>query len=148
MKLLGNWKRTQTQPPPSDGKQRHVLTWSDDQTGLEVTCEATLFSDFPAVEWLLRLRNRGDKDTPILENLRPLDLKIGVGEKESVVFHHAKGSNSQPDDYLTIDADLASANGSRCRRRAPDRRPICRTSTSSGRTADWSGPSAGRANGH
>ena len=105
--LLGRWKRKTTQQPPANGRQQHAITWADEQTGLEVTCEATLFSDFPAVEWLLRLRNAGDKDTPILENIRPLDLSIGVGEKESVVFHHAKGSSSQPDDYVTIDAALA-----------------------------------------
>jgi len=50
--LLGHWKRKETQQPPADDRQRHVLTWADEQTGLEITCEAVLFSDFPAVEWL------------------------------------------------------------------------------------------------
>ena len=105
--LLGQWKRKTTQEPPANGRERHAITWADEQTGLEVTCKATVFTDFPAVEWLLRLRNAGTKDTPILSDIRPLDLRIGVGDKESVVFHHAKGSSFQPDDYVTLDPAVA-----------------------------------------
>lgn len=112
--LLAHWKREVTALPPADGRERHTVTWTDERSGLQVACEITLFSDFPAVEWLLRLRNMGDKDSAILENIRPLDLGIGVGEKETVVFHHAKGSTYEAwrfnprDDFAAIDTVLAS----------------------------------------
>jgi len=105
--LLGRWTRKATQEPPARGRERHTITWTDEQTGLEVACEAMVFTDFPAVEWLLRLKNTGSKDTPILSEIRPLDLRIGLGEKEPVLFHHAKGSSFQADDYVTIDAPVS-----------------------------------------
>jgi alpha-galactosidase len=104
--LLNQWKRTTVDGPATAARRRHTITWTDERTGLSVVCEATVFSDFPAVEWVLRLRNTSDKDTPIIENIQPLDLKIGVGEKEATVFHHAKGSTMTAEDYETIDAAL------------------------------------------
>ncbi len=80
--------------PPADGKEKHTITWLDPETGLEITCEVTVFSDFPAVEWLIRLKNTGAKDSPILEGIRPLDVTVGLDDKEKVVFHHAKGSDA------------------------------------------------------
>jgi len=106
--LLPQWKRSIIHEPPANGSQRHTITWSDEQTGLEVTCEATVFSDFPAVEWLLRLKNTSNKDTPILQDIRPLDLKIGLDEKEPVIFHHIKGSTDRADDFESIDTALPS----------------------------------------
>ncbi len=105
--LLGRWSRSVRHLPPADGKEKHTITWLDPETGLEVTGEVTVFSDFPAVEWLIRLKNTGAKDSPILEGIRPLDVTVGVDDKEKVVFHHAKGSDAGAEDYATIDAALA-----------------------------------------
>jgi alpha-galactosidase len=105
--LLGGWKRSVSHLPPADGRERHTVTWLDAGSGLEVACEVTVFADFPAAEWLLRLKNTGSKATPILEGIRPLDVNVGVGDQEAVVFHHAKGSDAGADDYATIAAALA-----------------------------------------
>ena len=104
--LLEQWKRKTTDEPAAVGSQRRTITWTDEQTGLEVSCEATVFSDFPAVEWILWLKNKSDKETPILEDLRPLSLKIGVDEHETAIFHYARGSTMSAQDYQTIDATL------------------------------------------
>jgi alpha-galactosidase len=104
--LLDRWKRNVSHEPQAGNLQRHTVTWTDEHTGLLVVCEATVFSDFPAVEWVLRLKNTSDKDTPIIENIQPLDLKIGLNDNEPVVFHHAKGSTMSSEDYETIDAAL------------------------------------------
>ena len=104
--LLARWKRSVRSIPPADGKERHTITWLDPETGLEVACEVAGFSDFPAVEWLVRLKNTGAKNTPILEGIRPLDVNVGADETDAVVFHHARGSDAGPDDYTTIDAAL------------------------------------------
>ena len=105
--LLGRWRRKVVSRPAGAGRRRHTVTWTDDETHLAVICEATVFADYPAVEWLLRLKNTGSKATPVLEDIQPLNLGVGVGEKETVVFHHAKGSNFQRDDYLPIAAAIA-----------------------------------------
>lgn len=118
--LLGSWKPAQANPPAEAGRQHRSVTWTDPATGLEVTAEATLFPDFPsAVEWVLFFKNTGAADTPILENILPLDLRIAVPEKGGVALHHAKGSTCAADDFLPIDqavppdgkVDLAPGGG-------------------------------------
>jgi len=105
--LLPTWKRTHKRQPPEDGRERHVVTYADPATGLEVSCEVALFADYPAVDWVLRLRNTGRADTPILENILPLDLRISVPKKGDVVLHHAHGSSCAPTDFLPIDQAVA-----------------------------------------
>lgn len=104
--LLGSWKRTHVEQPGADGRQQHTTTFTDPETGLEVTCEAMLFAEFPAVEWVLRLRNTGTADTPILENIQALDLRAGVPEKGPVVLHHAHGSTCAATDFLPLEQPL------------------------------------------
>jgi alpha-galactosidase len=110
-KLLSQWERIARNLSAVSGKERRVTTWTDKRTGLEITCEMTLFTDFPAVEWLLRLKNTGTQPTPILENIRPLDMTLPLDDRGPIVFHHAKGSNSAADDYMTIDTPLAAGQG-------------------------------------
>jgi alpha-galactosidase len=105
--LLPAWKRTEAKAPAEAGRERRSVTWADPATGLEVTAEITLFADSPAVEWVLYFKNAGAADTPMLENILALDLKIGVPEKGEVVLHHAKGSTCAADDFLPIDQPMA-----------------------------------------
>lgn len=105
--LLPTWKRSHTEQPAPDGREKHVITYADPATGLEVICEATMFEDYPAVEWLLRLRNTGSADTPMIENIRPLDLRVTAPSKGDVILHHAHGSTCEPTDFLPIDTMVA-----------------------------------------
>ena len=102
--LLHGSKRSTSSEPAANGRQQHRITWTDEKTGLEVTCEATVFSDFPAVEWLLRLKNTSNQPTPIIEKILPLDVSVGLDEQEAVTVHHAEGSTMTANDYRTIDA--------------------------------------------
>ena len=102
-KLLPGWRQTNHEESAADGRERRVATYADPATGLEVTCEATLFAGYPAAEWVLQFHNSGKADTPILENILPLDATLGVPENGSVVLHHARGSVCGPTDFLPID---------------------------------------------
>jgi len=101
--LIPTWKRTHATLPAPDGQEKHAVTWADPATGLEVAAEVTLFDGFPAVDAVLRFRNTGDADTPILERILPLDLGIGVPAEGAVTLHHAHGSTCSPTDFLPID---------------------------------------------
>jgi alpha-galactosidase len=105
--LLGRWTRRTTQEPPANGRQRSTVAWSDPETNLEVVCEVCEFTDFPAVEWVLRLKNASSKESPIIEDLRPLDVPVRLNDHEKVVFHYSKGSTGSNDDYASIDAVLS-----------------------------------------
>jgi alpha-galactosidase len=99
-KLLPTWKKSIGEPKTAAGKTRRDVTYTDPKTGLEIVCELTQFADFPAVEWVLRLTNRGTADTPIVESVLPLDLGIALQENYEPVLHHSKGSVLSPDDFI------------------------------------------------
>lgn len=104
--LLPKWRRSLARLPAKPGREAHAVTWADPETGLEVTAEVTLFDAFPAVETLLRFRNGGKSDSPLLERILPLDLGIGVPEKGEVILHHAHGSTCTATDFLPVDQPL------------------------------------------
>ena len=102
--LMPGWKRQAGEPERTDdGRERRTITWTDPATGLEITAEVTLFATHPAVEWVLRLTNKGEVDTPILEALRPLDLRVRVPADGKAMFYHAHGSTCKPTDFLPLD---------------------------------------------
>jgi len=101
--VLTKWKREQTALSGQTGRQRHRVKYTDPATGLEVVCELTLFSRYPAAEWVLRFRNTGKADTPVLADILPLDLRTAGPIQGDVVLHHAHGSTSRPTDFLPVD---------------------------------------------
>jgi alpha-galactosidase len=102
-KFLASWRVATSQTPLADGREKHAITYTDPATGLQVVCELTLFSDFPAADWVLHLHNAGNADTPIIESLRPLDLGIVVPADGKVVLHRSNGSRLEPVDFLPSD---------------------------------------------
>lgn len=105
--LLSGWRRSVGKADKSMGRERHVVTYTDPLTGLEAVCELTLFSGYPAVEWVLRFCNRGKQDTPMLERIMPLDMGICPVTNADAVLHHANGSSAVPQDFQPL-ADRVS----------------------------------------
>ena len=89
--LLPEWKVEVKVAGADNAKQEHQVTFTDPGTGLEVRISATVFKNFPAVEWVLYFRNRGGVDTPILENVHALDAPLLCAEGDPII-HYAKGS--------------------------------------------------------
>jgi len=92
--LLPQWeqkKLTQTLPGDREGR---VLTYRDRRTGLEIIDEITVYKSLQAVDWVLRLRNTGTADTPIIENLRALDLGFDASGSDRILLHQASGSSA------------------------------------------------------
>jgi alpha-galactosidase len=89
--ILTRWKRSETKKVLPDERVQTITSYTDPVTGLEVTWEATEFAPLGAVEWVVRLRNTGSRDTPIIEKLLALDQNISV-PAGTVVFHHVLGS--------------------------------------------------------
>ncbi len=90
--FLKSWQRAEGVKDLPGGRRVRTVTYTDKQTGLEVTAETTYFPDRNAVEWLLRMRNRGDRDTPLIEQILPVDLRIPANAAEPMIFHYVLGS--------------------------------------------------------
>ena len=74
--LIPSWNRQTRQSKIDDQRTEHLLSWTDPRTGLVVRCRAIEYHDFPTVEWTLSLKNTGPEPTPILEQIRALDLAL------------------------------------------------------------------------
>jgi alpha-galactosidase len=90
--LLQGWKRVQRRSNLADGRVKEEVTFTDTATGLEITRETVLFRDHTAIETMLRLHNGGSSDSPLIENIRPVDFALDTPRTGSIVFHHALGS--------------------------------------------------------
>jgi len=103
--LLPQWeqkRKTQTLP---GNRERRVLTYCDRRSGLEIIDEITLYNSLQAVDWVVRFRNTSSVDTPILENLRALDLVFQPSGTGDILLHQASGSvmSHLAEDFLPLE---------------------------------------------
>jgi len=92
--------------PRGQNLTEHVLSWTDPGTGLEVRCVAVEYHDFPTVEWTFFFKNTGTNDTPIIENIRALDIRLQRGETGEFLLHHNRGSPADGNDYGPLETPL------------------------------------------
>ena len=97
--LVGKWTRKTTEEQLDPQRLRRQLLYRDSKTGLEVRAEATHFTDFPAVEWVVYLKNTGPADTPILEAIQALDTALPLPSAGRTVLHWSKGAVASFDDF-------------------------------------------------
>jgi len=88
------------------GRGENLLSLKDPRSGLELRCTYHVFEDFPAVEWVLEIRNGGSTDTPIIERLRPLDFSFPA-EDDRITLHWALGSSASRTDFAPKRDELA-----------------------------------------
>ena len=94
--FLSSWSHAD-ETVTADGGKILRRTYSDPVTKLRVIAEIRTFNDFAAVEWLLKFRNEGTSDSPIIEDIMPLDWAFAA--EGNAALHHARGSTAQPNDY-------------------------------------------------
>ncbi|MBN1555661.1 MAG: alpha-galactosidase [Phycisphaerae bacterium] len=95
--ILPGWAKTLSSKPGPDGTTLHTITYTDPKTNLVCILDLTEYADYPAVEWVLRFRNDGKSDTPILEDIQALRV-IWAGE-DDLTLHSSKGSDCRVDDF-------------------------------------------------
>ncbi len=104
--LLPHWRFSRSQRKLTDGRQSYELTWTDPETGLEVNATGVTYTDFPVVEWTVRLRNTSAADTPIIEALQGADLYWERPAGVEFMLHHARGTTVQAIDYEPLETPL------------------------------------------
>ena len=113
--FLRSWPLKEENLTQPDGVKLNRLIWTDPKTKLQCTLEMKQYPDFPVVEWLLRFRNCGRKDTSVLEDIHSMDLRLQADPKENPVLHYQTGDYNAVDGYephvkpLTPGAELAVA---------------------------------------
>jgi alpha-galactosidase len=107
--LLAVWRKKATAKRIDDVRTQHTVTWTDPKTTLEIRCVAVQYADYPAIDWVLALSNTGAKDTPIIEQIRPLDLQIESRGMAGFAIHHSLGDSNSGRSFAAVDDVLTSA---------------------------------------
>ena len=106
-KLLPKWKhRIQKLTPSEDNQVAYLVSYTDPATSLCVTCEVKGWTDFDAVEWVVRFRNDGSAATPQLSQVRTLDLSL-VHPKATSTVYFSNGSNATRADFAPHEKALS-----------------------------------------
>ncbi|MFH1709431.1 MAG: alpha-galactosidase [Planctomycetota bacterium] len=103
--LLPAWRLKVARSAERNGMVRHTLTRTDPKTGLAVICEVREYRDFPVVEWVVRLKNTSKRTSPLIEELRSMDLSFRCGAFP--YLNHWTGDYCSPDGYEQFRVALA-----------------------------------------
>ena len=100
-----SWQRLQDRfLPAAPGRTCIVRCWRD-PSGLEIAVEETVFPGHHASEWVVRLAQRGEGPSPLIEDLLALDLELSVAGGDPVLSC-AVGSVCTALDFLPFDLRL------------------------------------------
>lgn len=99
VELIGSWKRTHSAAAAPDGVRRDTLTLTDPVSGLECRMEFVRRPDSPAVEWVPVLTQRGSQRSPMVENLRSLELSLVNPPQTPAHLVYSQGTRAKIDDF-------------------------------------------------
>ncbi len=105
--LLPDWDRQDETNVLDPHRVQRIIVWTDPNTQLEVRCESVAYRDFPVVEWTIYFRNRGNVETPILQDIRAVDIQIEKPPGGEFVLHGCQGDNCTPDSFQPYAITLA-----------------------------------------
>ena len=71
--MISDWIFHSEEVEVSLQKTQRTLRYRNPDSGLEIRLEATIFKSHPAIEWVLRIKNTGLVETPIISKLMALD---------------------------------------------------------------------------
>ena len=85
-------------PNVEENQLHYVVTYIDSQTGLKVECEVTGWTDFDAVEWVLRFANTNNNTTPAISSVQTADITFRH-PAGSPTLYYAEGSDANRADF-------------------------------------------------
>ena len=88
--MISDWNFHSEEFEVSPLKTQRTLRYRDSESGLGIRLEATIFQSHPAIEWVIRIKNTGLVETPIISKLMALDSVFGT-QQSGFVLHYARG---------------------------------------------------------
>ena len=74
-----------------DKTRKHILIWKDDPTSLQCEMELTEFRDFPAFQWVVRVRNEGQTDSSKVHDFWGIDTYWHAADGSMPILHRSVG---------------------------------------------------------
>jgi alpha-galactosidase len=104
--LLKSWEVRRASRALDERRIEHKAVYTDPKTGLVLRCVAVEYRDYPTLEWTLYFQNTGKQDSPVLADIKPLDVAVRRGHQGEFLLHHHAGSQANSDDYRPLEMDL------------------------------------------
>jgi len=95
--FLNNWLVVRRNLPETPFYTAERITRIDPVTHLECAVTLKHYKHFPVVEWTGNFKNGGIQDSPMLENIRSMDLVFSASDK--LYLHHHTGDYAAEDSY-------------------------------------------------
>ncbi len=106
--FLHTWKSQVKDEKVDSTKRRRTLILNDPETGLEIRAIATIYSDTAGIDWTLHFANKGSKNTPVLEQIRAVDVAINPGDTtRPPVLQRIHGGGGAVDDWMPFNETIA-----------------------------------------
>ncbi len=107
--LLATWARS-SETKPFPGGERIVTRWKEPDTGFVFAVEAKVFDRYPAVEWVARFENGSSRTSPLIEDVRALDLAVASGyHRLPLVLHHLQGDTCSATSFMPLETPVTPA---------------------------------------
>ena len=103
--FLATWPAASSTRPMPGGSETRVVQ-SDPQTGLEVRIITRQFDAYGALDWVVEFENKSTTNTPILEEILPLDVTVPLEQWDRLRLHHANGSLFLMDDFMPLTTEV------------------------------------------
>jgi alpha-galactosidase len=112
---IGQWKFQRLPRPDSPFVAAQTFIWTDPATGLQCRLDIRQYHQYPVLQWVMHLKNTGLRDTPILQDISPMDLAFAAAG--TLLLHHNTGDYAAPDSYQPFVDELKTGDA---RHFAPD----------------------------
>jgi len=104
--FIHSWTRTIKPAKTADGITKTVYEYTDPKTQLVLQIECLVYTDFPAIEWVPTLINRGKVDTPVIEKFQAIDTNFEITSSTRVIIHRMRGSAAANSDFMPHEIEL------------------------------------------
>jgi len=111
--LLPHWEESSQTTELAEDRVQYQRIWRDPATGLQVRLEAVEYHDFPVIEWTLFFANKGKENTPILEEVLPLNWRLKVPSDVAPILYYHLGSQASATDYAPQETPLEAGQSRR-----------------------------------
>ena len=112
--LLPSWQSALDSRALDRDRTQYSFTWTDPKTALQVRMVLVDYSDYPAVEWTVWLRNTSDRPTGIISDFLGLDVALSKSPPGKLTATAAlrtiRGDDCSPASYQPL--EFAFAPGS------------------------------------
>jgi alpha-galactosidase len=103
--IYDEWNSTYTVDKKED-YSAHSVTYLDPKSQLNVNIEYKVYKKFPAIEWVAHFHNKGQKNSPIIKNILPLQIEWNVPQDDPALLIYARGPDNRVDDFLPLSSEL------------------------------------------